>query len=329
VGADTFGNLLQHFTGSGRHNEALRTEAVCRGLHVSEYGISDDSDGQTHAFRTEEEVYERLGMQYIEPELREDRGELEAARKRALPELIRMDDVRGDLHCHTIASDGRNTIREMAEAARARGYEYLAITDHSASHGFGDDVPPDELRRQIDRVAAVDEELDGITVLAGTEVNVMPDGSLDYEDALLERLDWVIASVHTSFRMSEREMTDRMVRAMEHPLVEAIGHPTGRKIESREPYALDIERVIATAVETGTFLEINANPDRRDLPDHYARAAAEAGATLIVCSDAHGVETLEKMRFGIATARRGWLTRENLANTRSLKELSRLRKRGR
>jgi DNA polymerase (family X) len=329
VPEETFGNLLQHFTGSGRHNEALRTDAVRRGLHVSEYGISDDSDGRTHACRTEEEVYERLGMQYIEPELREDRGELEAARKGELPELIRMDDVRGDLHCHTIASDGRNTIREMVEAALAHGYEYLAITDHSATHGFGNDVPPDELRRQIDRVAAVNEELDGITLLAGSEVNVMPDGSLDYEDELLERLDWVIASLHTSFRMSEREMTDRMVRAMEHPLVEAIGHPTGRKIDSREPYALDIERVIAAAVETGTFLEINANPDRRDLPDPYARAAAEAGATLIVSSDAHGVETLEKMRFGVATARRGWLTKEDVANTRSLTELDQLRKRRR
>jgi DNA polymerase (family 10) len=302
---------------------------VRRGLHVSEYGISDDSDGETHVCTTEEEVYERLGMQYIAPELREDRGELEAARKGELPDLVALDDIRGDLHCHTTASDGRNTIAEMAEEARARGYEYLAVTDHSASHGFGNHVAPDELRRQIGSVAALNEEIEGITVLAGSEVNVMPDGSLDYEDSLLEQLDWVIASLHTSFRMSEREMTDRMVRAMEHPLVEAIGHPTGRMIERREPYALDIDRVIAAAAETGTFLEINANPNRRDLPDTYARAAADAGVTIVVNSDAHGVETLEKMRFGVATARRAWLTADKVANTRSLKELAKVRKRGR
>jgi DNA polymerase (family 10) len=329
VPEESFGNLLQHLTGSGRHNEALRTEAVRRGLHVSEYGVSDDASGETHACASEEDVYRLVGMDYIEPELRENRGELEAARAGRLPQLLRQDDLRGDLHCHTVASDGRNTLREMALAARERGYEYLAITDHSATHGFGNDVPPDELRRQIARVAELNAELAGIELLAGTEINILPDGSLDYEDELLAQLDWVIASLHSSFRMDESKMTERMVRAIEHPLVDAIGHPTGRKIGTREPYALDLDRVIEAAARTGTFLEINANPDRRDLPDTYARAAAEAGVTLVVNSDAHGVDTLDKIRFGVATARRAWLTTEQVANTRSWPELDRLRKRGR
>jgi DNA polymerase (family 10) len=329
VGAETFGNLLQHFTGSGRHNEALRTDAVRRGLHVSEYGVADDSTGQTHACETEEEVYRLLGMQWIPPELREDRGELEAARAGTLPALLEEGDLRGDLHSHTIVSDGRNTMRQMAEAARARGYEYLAITDHSATHGFGNDVPPDELRRQIEKLAEVNAELDGFTLLPGTEVNVLPDGTLDYEDELLERLDWVVASMHSSFRMSEREMTDRMVNAMEHPLVDAIGHPTGRLIGRREPYALDLDRVIEAAARTGTFLEINANPNRRDLADVQARAAAEAGVLLVLDADAHGVDTLANIRFGVATARRAWMSADQVANTRPWSELRGLRKRGR
>jgi DNA polymerase (family X) len=328
VPEEAFGNLLQHFTGSGKHNEALRTDAVRRGLHVSEYGIADDESGESVAYAREHEVYERLGMQFIPPELRENRGELAAARAHSLPELIELDDVRGDLHMHTVLSDGRNTLQEMAHAARECGYDYIALTEHSASHGFGNDVSPDELRRQIERIRSLDEP--GLTLLAGTETNVLPDGSLDYDDAVLEELDWVIASLHTSFRLSEQEQTERMMRAMEHPLVDAIGHPTGRMIGRREPYALDVDRVIEKAVATGTFLEINANPNRRDLTDVYARAAAEAGATIVIDSDAHGADTLVRnMRYGVATARRAWLTAAQVANTRSWKELDRLRKRGR
>jgi DNA polymerase (family 10) len=216
----------------------------------------------------------------------------------------------------------------MAAAARDNGYDYFAITEHSASHGFGNGVQPDELRRHAERIRSLD--VPGLTALAGTETNVLPDGSVDYADDVLEELDWVIASLHTSFRMSETEQTDRMLRAMEHPLVDAIGHPTGRMIGSREPYALDIDRVIEKAVETGTFLEINANPRRRDLNDVYARAAAEAGVTMVIDSDAHGVDTLRgNMRYGVATARRAWLTPTQVANTRHWKELSQLRKRGR
>jgi DNA polymerase (family 10) len=316
-----FGNLLQHFTGSKQHNEALRADAVGRGLHVSEYGVKDDASGETRACATEAEVYELLGMDYIEPELRENRGELAAARERRLPRLVELDDIRGDLHTHTIASDGRNTIEEMAHAAIARGLDYIAFTDHSASHGFGNHVSPDDLRRQIARVREADAAIDGITLLAGSEVNVLPDGSLDYDDELLAELDWVIASVHSSFRMPEREMTDRIVTAIEHPLVRAIGHPTGRLIERREPYAVDLERVVEAAARSGTFLEINANPDRRDLSEQNARLAAQAGVKILIDSDAHGVERLVNLRYGVASARRGWLTREDVANTRSWPEL--------
>jgi DNA polymerase (family 10) len=323
------GNLLQHFTGSGKHNAALREAAVRDGLHVSEYGVYDDGTGTTTTCGSEQQVYALLGLAYIEPELREDRGELAAARVAGgagLPRLIELADIRGELHCHTVASDGRNTIEEMALAARERGYEYVAITDHSASHGFGDDVSPDELRRQIERVSEVDASIEGIRVLAGSEVNILPDGSLDYEDELLAELDWVIASVHTAFGMGEQAMTERVIAAVEHPLVDAIGHPTGRLIERREPYALDVPALIAAAARTGTMLEINANPDRRDLNDVHARAAVQAGARIVIDSDAHGVERFDVMRWGVATARRAWLTAPDVANTRPWEQFAKLRK---
>jgi DNA polymerase (family X) len=319
------GNLLQHFTGSGTHNAALREAAVRRGLHVSEYGILDDATGAPATCATEHEVYERLGLPFIEPELRENRGELEAARAGELPRLIELADMRGDLHSHTIASDGHNTIEEMALAARERGYEYLAITDHSASHGFGNDVSPEQLRRQIELVREANARVHGIELLAGSEVNILPDGSLDYDDELLGQLDWVIASVHTSFGMSEAAMTARVIAAIEHPLVDAIGHPTGRLIERREPYAIDLDAVFAAAARTGIMLEINANPDRRDLSDVHARAAARAGVTLVINSDAHRTSTLANMRWGLATARRAWLGAEDVANTRPWRELKELR----
>jgi DNA polymerase (family X) len=325
VPPENFGNLLQHFTGSGKHNEALRTAAVKRGFNVSEYGVIHD--GVTHACATEEEVYELLGLQFIPPELRENRGELDAARKGELPQLIELSDIRGDLHMHTVASDGRFTIEQMAEAARERGYEYIAITDHSATHGFGNDVQPDELRRQIERVHEADAAIPGIRILAGTEVNVMPDGTLDYDDDLLAQLDWIVASLHSSFRIGEKEQTDRMIRAMEHPLVDAIGHPTGRLIERRAPYALDIDAVAEAAVRTGTFLEINANPDRRDLNELNARRVVEAGVTVVIDSDAHWTRTLANMQYGVATARRAWLTAADVANTRPWPELDKMRKR--
>jgi DNA polymerase (family X) len=325
VAPDQFGNLLQHFTGSKEHNIALRDAAVRKGLHVSEYGVLDDATGETHRCATEEEVYGLLGLQYIEPELRENRGELEAAASGTLPELVELADLRGDLHCHTTASDGTASIEEMARAARDAGYEYLAITDHSASFGFGNEVAPDRLREQIERVRSI--SVDGLQLLAGSEVNILPDGSLDYADDLLAELDWVVASVHSSFRMKSDAMTARIVRAIEHPLVDTIGHLSGRKIERRPPYAFDLEAVIEAASRTGTMLEINSSPDRRDMNDVQARAAAAAGIPIVINCDAHRVRGFEVARYGIATARRGWLTAAEVANTKPWSTLAAMRSR--
>jgi len=320
-----FGNLLQHFTGSKAHNVAIRTAAQARGIRVSEKGILNEQTGENVTCAAETEVYEALGLPYIPPELREDRGELALA-VGEVPELIELDDLRGDLHLHTTASDGRASIEQMARAALERGHEYLAITDHSASHGFGNAVSADRLRQLIEEVREVDAALAGITVLAGSEVNIGADGGLDYPDELLAELDWVVASVHTAFGS---DPTRRIIAACEHPSVDLIGHPTGRLIEQRAPYDLDIEQLIAVAARTGTFLEINGSPRRRDLNEVHARAAARAGVLLVIDSDAHGPETLENQRWGIATARRGWLTKADVANTRPWTELRRLRKGGR
>jgi DNA polymerase (family 10) len=328
VAPEQFGNVLQHFTGAKAHNVALRESAVRRGLHVSEYGILDDATGETLRCATEEEVYGALGLDWIPPELREGRGELEAAAPGGggLPELVTLDDLRGDLHCHTTTSDGQQTAEEMAFAARERGMDFLAITDHSATHGFGDHVTEDHLRARIEEIRALNERLDGFTLLIGTETNILPDGSPDYPDELLAELDWVIASVHTSFGMPRNEMTARMVAAVEHPLVDALGHPTGRKIEQRRPYEVDMERVIEAAARAGTMIEINGSPNRRDLNDVHARAAAEAGVRILVNSDAHSTSEFDQLRYGIATARRAWLTADHVANTRTWKDFQRLRK---
>jgi DNA polymerase (family X) len=325
VEPDQFGNVLQHLTGSKEHNVALRDFAVRRGLHISEYGVLDDATGITHRCPTEQEVYALLGMAYIEPELRENRGELEAALEGKLPELITLTDLKGDLHAHTTASDGTASIEEMALAAKGFGYEYLAITDHSASMGFGADVSDDQLRRQIELVRRADAEIDGIKLLTGSEVNILPDGSLDYPDELLAELDWVVASVHTSFRMNAQEMTERVIAAIEHPYVDCIGHLTGRKIEQRRPYELDFDAVAAAAARTGTMLEINANPDRRDLNELHARAASAAGVQIVIDTDAHRVDGFAVARYGIATARRAWLTPSQIANTRPWAEFAPLR----
>jgi len=325
VAPDQFGNLLQHLTGSKQHNVALRDFAVRRGLHISEYGVLDDATGTTHRCATEEEVYALLGMDYIEPELREDRGELEAALNHTLPDLVTLDDLRGELHSHTFASDGTASIAEMAAGAKAFGYEYLAITDHSASMGFGADVSPDELKRQIEAIRATG--IEGIELLTGSEVNILPDGSLDYADELLVELDWVIASVHTSFRMSSAEMTARIVAAIEHPQVDCIGHLSGRKLEQRAPYEFDIEAIIDACARTGTLLEINSNPDRRDLNEVHARAAAAAGIPIVINTDAHRVDGFEVARYGVATARRAWLTAGQIANTKPWPELRALLRR--
>jgi len=324
-----FGNLLQHFTGSQAHNVQLREEAVARGLSVSEHGITDTESGDVETCATETQVYERLGYAYIEPELREGRGELKAAREGKLPDLVELADVKGDLHSHTTLSDGRNSLDEMAEAARDRGYAYLAITDHSASHGFGDHVTAERLWERIEEVRAWNKGYGkkDFRLLSGSEINIGLDGSLDYPDDLVAALDWVVASVHTSFNVSEKQMTERVLAAIENPDVDCIGHLTGRLIGRREPYGIDVEAVAEAAARTGTMIEINGNPNRRDLSDRHARLAAEAGVKIVLNTDAHGVDTLDNMAYAVATARRAWLTADDVANTRGWKEFAELLKR--
>jgi len=323
-----FGNLLQHFTGSKAHNVQLREEAVGRGLSVSEHGITETESGDVQTCATEREVYERLGYDYIEPELREGRGELKAAREGKLPQLVEIGDIKGDLHSHTTLSDGRNSVAEMAEAARDRGYQYLAITDHSASHGFGDHVTAERLWERIEEIEAWNQEngTKKFRLLSGSEINIGLHGSLDYPDDLVAALDWVVASVHTSFNVSEKQMTERVVTAIENPNVDCIGHLTGRLIGRRAPYGVDVEKVAEVAARTGTMIEINGNPNRRDLSDLHARLASEAGVKIALNTDAHGVDTLDNMAYAIATARRAWLTADDVANTRSWAQFKKLLK---
>jgi DNA polymerase (family X) len=327
---ETFGNLLQHFTGSAEHNVQLRERALARGFSVSEHGVAETEGKAVHRCAEEAGVYELLGLPWIEPELRQGRGEIEAGESGELPELVTLTQVRGDLHSHTTLSDGRNSLDEMAAAARARGYAYFAITDHSASHGFGDHVTPKRLAKRIEEVRKWNEGAPkGFRLLAGSEVNIGLDGSPDYSDELLAELDWVVCSIHTSFGVSEREMTDRIVAAIEHPLVDCIGHLTGRLLLRREPYRVDAERIFEAAARTGTMIEINGNPNRRDLNEGHARLAAEAGVMICCNTDAHGVDTLANMRYSVATARRAWLSADQVANTRPWRSFAPLRKRHR
>lgn len=324
VPPQAFGNLLQHFTGSAAHNVQLREDAVKRGLSVSEHGVTETESGDVTLCESEADVYERLGYAYIEPELREGRGELQAAREGKLPDLVALDEIRGDLHSHTTLSDGRNTLAEMAAAGRERGYAYMAITDHSASHGFGDHVTAERLWQRIEEVGEWNKGKRGFRLLAGSEVNIGLDGALDYPDDLAAALDWIVASVHTSFSISEAAMTERVLAAIENPHVDCIGHLTGRLIGRREPYGVDIEAVVEAAARTGTMLEINGNPNRRDLSEHHARLASEAGVTIVLDTDAHGVDTLDNMAYAVATARRAWLTAADVANTRPWREFKKL-----
>ena len=319
VPPESYGNLLQHFTGSKDHNVALREDAVRRGLSVSEYGVLDVESDETFQAADEEAVYAKLGYAWIPPELRENRGELEAAREGSLPELVQLGDLKGDLHMHTDWSDGRATLEEMVLAAKERGHRYVAICDHARRLRDG------RLEAQTEAIAAL--ESPGITVLAGIEVDIRADGSLDMDDESLAGRDWVMASIHSGFDGPKERLTERLVAAMESPHVDCIGHPTGRKINRRPPYELDFERVCEVAVETGTFLEINAQPDRLDLTDTLARAAAEAGVRIVVSTDAHRLHELDNLELGVAQARRGWLTAAQVVNTRSWAEVKKLMKR--
>jgi len=320
VPPESYGNLLQHFTGSKDHNVALREDAVRQGLSVSEYGIQDVESGETFTAADESEVYERLGYAWIPPELRENRGELEAARSGELPDLIELADVKGDLHMHTTWSDGRAPLEEMVAAARAAGHRYIAICDHARR------LRGDLLARQGEEIAAANDAATGLQVLRGIEVDIRRDGSLDVDDGSLAGLDWVMASVHSGFDGPREELTKRLVAAMENPNVDCIGHPTGRKLNKRAPYDLDLDAVFAAAVETGTFLEINAQPDRLDLRDSHAVAAVAAGVKIVISTDAHRVHELANLELGVFQARRGWLTKADVVNTRTWPQVRKLMK---
>ncbi len=324
----SFGNLLQHLTGSKEHNVAIRENAVRMGLKVSEYGIEDTATGEIVATEDEAEVYQRLGMEWIPPELRENRGELKAAREGTLPELIELDQIRGDLHMHTDWSDGKASLEQMVNGCIELGRSYVAITDHSPSVGFGMGLDAGRLRAQVERVRALAAELEpAFTLLVGCEVDILKDGSLDYSDELLAELDVVVASVHASHRLSQKDQTARVCEAMRNPYVDILGHPTGRRIGVREPNPLDMEEVVAVAVETGTVLEVSGQPERLDLSDLHARMALEAGARLVIDTDGHSLQALSYMRFGVMNARRGWVTADAVINTREWPEARKLLKR--
>ena len=317
VPPESYGNLLQHFTGSKNHNVALREDAVRRGLSVSEYAVTEVETGEEHRFATEAEVYRFLGYDWIPPELREDGGELKAARTGGLPELVDLQDLRGDLHTHTTWSDGKDTLETMVAAARARGYAYYAICDHSQR------LRGDLLHLQAVQIDALNAQLAPFRILKGIEVNIRPDGSLDVSDDELATRDWVVASVHSRF---DHDPTGRVLAAMDNPYVDCIGHPTNRKIGKRAPAPVDVERIIEKAIETGTFLELNSQPDRLDLTDVHARAAREAGLKLVIDSDGHQVAALDYVALGVGQARRAWLRKEDVLNTRTWKQIEKLRK---
>jgi DNA polymerase (family 10) len=318
VPTESYGNLLQHFSGAKEHNVAMREDAVRRGLSISEYGVAAVETGDV--FKTEDEraLYEFLGYQWIPPELRENAGELDAAKRGELPELVELADVRGDLHTHTHwSADGKNTLEEMVEAAAARGYEYYAITDHSHYMREG------KLARQLEEIDALRDRFPSLRVLAGVEANIRANGEVDVPVEELARLDWVVASVHQA---PDSRPTERVLEAMENPYVDVIGHLTGRRIRTRGPRDVNVERVIEKALETGVFLEINGQPDRLDLRDVHARAAKEAGLKLVLDSDAHEIRSQSYVELAVAQARRGWLTKGDVLNTRTWKQLERLRR---
>ncbi len=318
VPPESYGNLLQHFTGSKDHNVALREDAVRRGLSISEYGVTTVETGDVFKTEDEDALYERLGYQPIPPELRESSGELEAAKSGELPELVQLGDLRGDLHTHTHwSADGKNTLEEMVAAALERGYEYYAITDHS--HYLRDG----RLAQQLEEIEQMRERYPKLQILAGVEANIRSNGEVDVPEDELALLDWVVASVHNA---PENRPTERVLEAMQNPYVDCIGHLTGRRIGTRGPREVDVERVIEGALAAGCFLEINGQPDRLDLRDVHARAAKQAGLKLLVKSDARQIRAQNHVELGIGQARRGWLTKDDVVNTRTWKQLDKLRR---
>jgi DNA polymerase (family X) len=312
---DSFGAALQYFTGSKSHSVALRQRALKMGLTLSEYGLAQIDDDKRVAGKTEEEIYKKLGLQFIPPELREATGELEAAVAGTLPELIALKDIQGDVHMHTVETDGKCTIEEMALAARERGYKYMAITDHSKNLAFANGLDDKRAVEHIQRIREAAKKIDGITVFAGIEVDILAEGELDLSDSVLEQMDLVIASVHSHFNQDPAQMTDRLLRAIANPNTSIIGHPTGRRLLIREGYGFDLDRVFAAAAKAGVAMEHNAYPERLDLCDLHLRMAKAKGVKFVVNTDSHHTSHLEKMRYGVLQLRRAWLTKEDVLNT--------------
>ena len=321
VDHDSFGSLLQYFTGSKQHNIVLRERGHRQKLKLSEYGITELQTGVLEKFTTEEGFYERLGLQFIPPELREGQWEVERAERNAIPRLIEVGDLKGDLPVHTDWSDGHDTIEAMALAARAKGYQYIAITEHSAGRGVARGLNEERLRNQIAEIKRLNEQTDGFRILTGIEVDIRADGSLDLPDELLAELDIVIAAVHSAMNQPQEKMTERVLRAIRNLHVDVLAHPTCRLLGEREPIMLDIEAIFSAAAETDTALEINAMPNRLDLKDIHAYRARELGVRLVISTDAHSISHLDFIRFGIGVARRGWCEARHILNTRPLEEV--------
>jgi DNA polymerase (family 10) len=315
VPPQSYGNLLQHFTGSADHNVALRGYAQRKGYKISEYHVEHLKSGHLLTCATEAEVYASIGIAYIPPELRENQGEIEAAEAGSLPDLIETTDLRGDLHVHSDWTDGRASLEQMALAAQENGLDYLCFCDHSQALAMTGGLNPERLLAQIEAIRQLDARLQGKRLLSGTEVDILSDGHLDLPDEILAHLDFVTASIHSGFGQSQEQIMERLLSAMRNPYVRSIGHPSGRLLGRREPYDVDVEVLARAAAETNTYLEINGSPDRLDLTASAARRAKALGATLVVCSDAHSPADFVNLKFGIGEARRGWICATDVANT--------------
>ena len=326
---ESFGAALQYFTGSKNHNVSLRQRALRMGYTLSEYGLARVDDNQRVAGKTEEEIYKKLGLQLIPPELRENCGEIEAAENSQLPELVTEADLQGDVHMHTVTTDGRCTIEEMAIAARDRGYKYMAITDHSKNLAFANGLDDARAEEHIKKIREVAKQITGIIIFAGIEVDILAEGELDLSDSVLEQMDVVVASVHSHFQQEPQQMTERLLRAIANPNVSFIGHPTGRVLLRREGYSFDYDRVFAAAAKAGVGMEHNAYPDRLDLRDQHLRMARSKGVKFVINTDSHHTSHLEKMRYGVLQLRRAWLTKNDVLNTLPPAEFARAMRRGR
>jgi DNA polymerase (family X) len=326
---DSFGAAMQYFTGSKAHNVALRQRALKMGFTLNEYSLAKVEDNQPVARKTEEEIYAKLKLDFIPPELRENLGEIEAAAGHTLPALIELSDIRGDVHMHTVETDGRNTIEEMAEAARDRGYAYMAITDHSKNLAFANGLTDERALGHIDRIRAVEKKMEGaIRIFAGIEVDILGDGALDLSDSVLEQMDIVIASVHSQFNLDRDAMTDRLLKAIANPNTSVIGHPTGRLLLRRDAYPFDLDAVLKAAAKHKVAMELNSYPDRLDLSDVHLRMAKQHDVKIAINTDSHHTSHMEKMRYGITQARRAWLSKEDVLNTLPAAEFARAMKHG-